>query len=77
MKTIAIISSSVRRGRDSHRVALFFKRYIEDNKLLPESDLKDYNFLSLMNACAICLTRHLSDAVAEKMRSADGVIMYS
>ena len=30
MSHLAIISASVRTGRNSHRVALFFKNYIED-----------------------------------------------
>lgn len=43
---IAIISASVRDGRASHRVALFFKEYIETNKLADVEilDLKKYNF---------------------------------
>lgn len=46
MKSISIISSSVRNGRNSHRVALFFKNYLEENKLANASiiDLKEYNF---------------------------------
>ena len=46
MKTIAIISPSVRRGRNSHRVALYFKRYLEENKLASAEilDLKEYDF---------------------------------
>jgi len=43
---IAIISASVRRGRNSHRVALYFQQYINDNKLATVDmlDLADYNF---------------------------------
>ena len=78
MKTIAIISPSVRRGRISHRVALFFKRYIEDNKLASAEilDLKDYNFPLFDERL-----RHLPDPArevlefAEKIRSASGVII--
>ena len=33
MYNIALISSSVRIGRNSHRVALFLKRYLEENNL--------------------------------------------
>jgi NAD(P)H-dependent FMN reductase len=46
MDKIVIISSSVRRGRKSHRVALYFKRYIEDNELAEAEilDLREYNF---------------------------------
>lgn len=39
---IAIISASVRTGRRSHRVALFFKNYIE-TKALAVADLLDLN----------------------------------
>ena len=43
---INIISSSVREGRNSHRVAMFFKKYIDDNKLADSEilDLKAYDF---------------------------------
>lgn len=78
MRTIAIISPSVRRGRSSHRVALFFKRYIEDNKLAAAEilDLKEYHFPLFDERL-----RHLHDPApevlqfAEKIRSADGVII--
>lgn len=78
MRTIAIISSSVRRGRNSHRVALFFKRYLEENKLAVAEilDLKEYNFPLFDERL-----RHQQDPApevlqfAEKIRSADGVII--
>lgn len=43
---IAIISSSVRQGRNSHRVSLYFKNYIQENDLgeVIMLDLKEYNF---------------------------------
>lgn len=46
MPHIAIISASVRTGRNSHRVALFFKNYIEENKLASAEilDLASYGF---------------------------------
>lgn len=46
MHHIVIISSSVRIGRNSHRVALFFKKYIETNNLATVEilDLKEYQF---------------------------------
>ncbi len=46
MHHIAIISASVRIGRQSHRVALFFKKYIEDNNLATVEilDLMEYQF---------------------------------
>jgi NAD(P)H-dependent FMN reductase len=46
MASIAIISSSLRIGRRSHRVALYFKRYIEDNQIgtVEILDLQQYQF---------------------------------
>jgi len=52
MPTIAIISSSVRTGRASHRVALYFKNYLQANDLATVQmlDLAEYNFPVLTNA---------------------------
>ncbi|MGD0582601.1 MAG: NAD(P)H-dependent oxidoreductase [Bacteroidales bacterium] len=46
MPHISIISSSVRNGRNSHRVALYFRNYLEENKLAASEilDLNNYNF---------------------------------
>src|SRR5438874_8942325 len=46
MHHVAIISSSVRVGRNSHRVALYFKNYIEENKIATVEilDLMAYQF---------------------------------
>jgi NAD(P)H-dependent FMN reductase len=46
MHHIAIISASVRTGRNSHRVALFFKKFIETHNLAAVEilDLQAYNF---------------------------------
>jgi len=46
MPHIAIISSSIRKGRNSHRVALFFKNYLEQYDLATTEilDLLEYNF---------------------------------
>lgn len=46
MPHIAIISSSVRRGRNSHRVALYFKQYIEEQNhgTVEIIDLMAYQF---------------------------------
>jgi NAD(P)H-dependent FMN reductase len=43
---IAIISSSVRKGRNSHRVALYFESYITEQKLgeVKMLDLNEYQF---------------------------------
>lgn len=46
MPHICIISSSIRPQRNSHRVALYFKKYLEENNLATVEilDLKEYNF---------------------------------
>jgi NAD(P)H-dependent FMN reductase len=46
MPHIAIISASVRTGRNSHRVALFFKTYLEKNNIATAEilDLQVYQF---------------------------------
>jgi len=46
MSHIEIISSSIRIDRKSHRVALFLKKYVEENKLATANilDLHQYNF---------------------------------
>lgn len=46
MPHISIISASIRTGRNSHRVALYFKQYLEKNKLATADilDLKEFNF---------------------------------
>jgi NAD(P)H-dependent FMN reductase len=46
MPYILIISASVREGRNSHRIALFFKKFVEENKLATAeiADLNEYNF---------------------------------
>jgi NAD(P)H-dependent FMN reductase len=46
MSHIAIISASIRPDRKSHRVALYFEKYLADNKLATTEilDLRAYNF---------------------------------
>lgn len=46
MKNISIISASVRTGRKSHRVALYLKKYLEENNLAKVNmiDLATYKF---------------------------------
>ncbi|MDZ4809053.1 MAG: NAD(P)H-dependent oxidoreductase [Bacteroidota bacterium] len=46
MANISILSSSVRIGRKSHRVALYLQHYIKENKLAESEiiDLRDYKF---------------------------------
>jgi NAD(P)H-dependent FMN reductase len=75
---IAIISASVRMGRNSHRVALFFKNYIETNNLATVDlvDLNKYQFpifeerlRNIRNPTTSMLD------FADKIRKADGVII--
>ena len=78
MKRIAIISASVRTGRLSHRVALYFKRYLEENNLASAEilDLKEYNF-PVFNE-RLRLQKEPSPAAldfAGKIKSSDGVII--
>lgn len=46
MLNISIISSSIRPERNSHRVALYFKKYLEENSIATPNmlDLREYNF---------------------------------
>lgn len=75
---IVIISSSVRLGRNSHRVALYFRQYITENKLASVEilDLNEYQFpvfderLRFMNDPAPNVLQF-----AEKIKAADGVII--
>ena len=75
---IAIISPSVRRGRKSHRVALWFKSYIEENNLATTEilDLAEYRF-PLFDERLKKQENPLPEAqeFAGKIRSADGVII--
>ncbi|MFD0939570.1 NADPH-dependent FMN reductase [Pedobacter boryungensis] len=78
MKNISILSASVRHGRNSHRVALYFKNYLEENKLANVTiiDLKAYNFPIFEERL-----RFISDpseamlSFAEEITKADGVII--
>lgn len=78
MKKIAIISSSVRQGRKSHRVALWFRSYIEHNKLAETDliDLAEYRF-PLFDERLKMQANPLPEALefAVRVSSADGVII--
>ena len=75
---IAIISASVRLERKSHRIALFFKKYIEDNKLATVEilDLNEYRFPIFDERL-----RFMKDPpplvlqFAEKVKNAEGIII--
>ena len=78
MPHIAIISSSVRTGRNTHRVALFFQRYITENNLATAEilDLREYNFPIFEER--LKYQENPDDKVlefADKIKNADGVII--
>jgi NAD(P)H-dependent FMN reductase len=75
---IAILSSSVRVGRNSHRVALFFERYIKEHKLADVEilDLYEYQF-PIFNE-RLRLMKDPTEEVlefAEDVMEADGIII--
>ena len=75
---IAIISASVRTGRNSHRVALFFKKYIEEHQLASAEilDLQQYQF-PIFEERLRFQKKPSPEAkdFSEKIKSADGVII--
>ena len=78
MPHIAIISSSIRIGRQSHRVALYFKSYLENNHLATAEvlDLAKYNFPLFDER--LKLQENPSAATldfAKKIKAADGVLI--
>ena len=78
MTHIAIISSSVRRERKSHRVALYFQHYLQINDLATAEilDLKKYNFPLFEDT--IKTLQNPSEKVldfAQKIKLADGIII--
>src|SRR6187402_2156061 len=78
MSKIVILSSSVRVGRNSNRVALYFKKYIEENKLANAEiiDLNEYQF-PVFNERLKYQTNPTQQTLefAEKIKSADGVLI--
>lgn len=78
MTHIAIISSSVRTGRNSHRVALFFKHYLESNQLASTEiiDLNAYNF-PVFDERLSNMKDPLPEAVeySQRVQQADGIIL--
>lgn len=78
MSQIAIISSSVRTGRQSSRVALYFKDYLEKNQLAKAEilDLNQYNFPLFDERLRLQKSPDAKTLeFAEKIKSADGVII--
>src|SRR5512145_771539 len=80
MNHIVIISSSIRTGRKSHRVALFFNNFLGKNQLASSEiiDLAAYNF-PLFEERLRNLSSPPAGTVefAEKIKSAQGVIIIS
>lgn len=78
MKRIAILSSSVRSGRLSHRVALYLERYLERSGLAAAEvlDLKRYDFPLFDERFAFQThpSRRLFD-FTRRLFSADGIIV--
>jgi len=75
---IAIISASVRNNRKSHRLALFFKNYIEANNFATVEmlDLQEYKFPIFEDRLS-GMKEPPSGAqqFAEKIKTADGVLI--
>jgi len=75
---IAIISSSVRKGRLSHRVALYFKNYLTENRLADAEllDLNEYHF-PIFEERLKYLTDPSPEVLefAHAVKEADGVII--
>lgn len=78
MPHVAIISSSVRTGRVSHRVALYFQNYLTQNNLATVDilDLKEYNF-PVFEERLKQQPNPSAEAIdfAEKVNKADGIII--
>ena len=78
MKHISIISSSVRIGRKSHSVALYFQKYLLENNLATAEiiDLKKLNFPIFTER--LCFQENPAQNVldfASKIKSSDGIII--
>lgn len=78
MPHITILSASIRTGRNSHRVALYFKNYLEDNKLATVEilDLNEYKFPLFEERLRFQKSpeKNVLD-FADRIKSADGVLI--
>ncbi len=78
MPHISILSSSIRAGRNSHRVAIYFKQFIESNKLASVDmlDLKEYNFPLFDERLKFQTDPSAATlSFAEKIKAADGILI--
>ena len=75
---IVIISSSVRTGRNSHRLALYFKNYILENNIadVEIADLNEYQF-PVFNERLQYTPNPTADVLefADRINRADGIII--
>lgn len=75
---IAILSASVRLGRKSHRVALYFKKHLEENNLAHVNliDLAEYNFPIFEERLRL-IPNPTQDILnfAKEITAADGIII--
>lgn len=78
MRHISIISSSVREGRKSHSVVLYFQNYLTENKLATTEiiDLKAYNF-PIFEGTLNTLVNPAENVLefAEKIKTSEGIII--
>ena len=78
MPKIAIISPSVRNGRKSHRIALYFSNLLKEMDIIEHEilDLLEYNF-PLFNERLKYIKSPSSEMIgfSDKIKSADGVII--
>lgn len=78
MPQIRIISASIRDGRQSHRVALFFKKFIEERRLgtVEILDLKEFDFPVFHERLRFQETPDEKTLeFAEAVKKADGIII--
>lgn len=78
MKNISIISSSVRNGRNSHRVALYFKNYLEENDIANVKiiDLKTLDFPIFEERLKfISEPTEAMISLADDIKNSDGIIV--
>jgi NAD(P)H-dependent FMN reductase len=78
MRHIAILSSSVREGRKSHFVSLYFQQYLLENNLATTEiiDLKTYNF-PIFPGTIKTISDPSDDILdfAKRIKSSDGLII--
>ncbi len=78
MLRISIISASVRTGRNNHRVALYFEKYLKENNLAEVEiiDLMEYNF-PIFEERLQFQTSLLPQTLkfAQKIKNSDGIII--